>query len=140
MKLIRLIASPILMYVLAGVYALVLAIATFVENSSGPAVAREYFYYAPWFILLQLLQAVNLLAMFLQGGYFKRISKGSLIFHGALVFICTLVHKSYGAPVSDRRSSGLLCGAGDAVGGFGGFGSVYDGGLQGPYGENAQQV
>lgn len=43
MKLIRLIASPILMYVLAGVYALVLAIATFVENSSGPAVAREYF-------------------------------------------------------------------------------------------------
>ncbi|MCS3230863.1 cytochrome c biogenesis protein ResB [Bacteroides thetaiotaomicron] len=87
MKLIRLIASPILMYVLAGVYALVLAIATFVENSSGPAVAREYFYYAPWFILLQLLQAVNLLAMFLQGGYFKRISKGSLIFHGALVFI-----------------------------------------------------
>ena len=50
MKLIRLIASPILMYVLAGVYALVLAIATFVENSSGPAVARECFYYAPWFI------------------------------------------------------------------------------------------
>ena len=45
MKLIRLIASPILMYVLAGVYALVLAIATFVENSSGPAVARECFYY-----------------------------------------------------------------------------------------------
>ena len=87
MKLIRLIASPILMYVLAGVYALVLAIATFVENSSGPAVARECFYYAPWFILLQLLQAVNLLAMFLQGGYFKRISKGSLIFHGAFVFI-----------------------------------------------------
>lgn len=58
MKLIRLIASPMLMYVLAGVYALVLAIATFVENSSGPALAREYFYYAPWFILLQLLQAV----------------------------------------------------------------------------------
>ena len=87
MKLIRLIASPMLMYVLAGVYALVLAIATFVENSSGPAVARECFYYAPWFILLQLLQAVNLLAMFLQGGYFKRISKGSLIFHGAFVFI-----------------------------------------------------
>lgn len=86
MKLIRLIASPILMYVLAGVYALVLAIATFVENSSGPALAREYFYYAPWFILLQLLQAVNLLTMFLQGGYFKRISRGSLIFHGAFCF------------------------------------------------------
>ena len=57
------------------------------ENSYGPAVAREHFYYAPWFILLQLLQAVNLLAMFLQGSYFKRISKGSLIFHGAFVFI-----------------------------------------------------
>jgi len=86
MKLIRLIASPVLMYVLAGLYALILP-ATFVENSYGPAVAREHFYYAPWFILLQLLQAVNLLAMFLQGSYFKRISKGSLIFHGAFVFI-----------------------------------------------------
>lgn len=87
MKLIRLIASPVLMYVLAGLYALILAVATFVENSYGPAVAREHFYYAPWFILLQLLQAVNLLVMFLQGSYFKRISKGSLIFHGAFVFI-----------------------------------------------------
>ena len=87
MKLIRLIASPVLMYVLAGLYALILAAATFVENSYGPAVAREHFYYAPWFILLQLLQAVNLLAMFLQGSYFKRISKGSLIFHGAFVLI-----------------------------------------------------
>ena len=87
MKLIRLIASPVLMYVLAGLYALILAAATFVENSYGPAAAREHFYYAPWFILLQLLQAVNLLAMFLQGSYFKRIGKGSLIFHGAFVFI-----------------------------------------------------
>lgn len=80
MKLIRLIASPVLMYILAGLYALILAVVTFVENSYGPAIAREYFYYAPWFILLQLLQAVNLSAMFLQGSYFKRISKGSLIF------------------------------------------------------------
>jgi hypothetical protein len=87
MKLIRLIASPVLMYILAGLYALILAVATFVENSYGPAIAREYFYYAPWFILLQLLQAVNLSAMFLQGSYFKRISKGSLIFHGAFLFI-----------------------------------------------------
>lgn len=87
MKLIRLIASPIFMYILAGLYALALAIATFVENSYGPAVSREYFYYAPWFILLQLLQAVNLVSMFLQGSYFKRISKGSLIFHGAFVLI-----------------------------------------------------
>lgn len=87
MKLIRLIASPILMYVLAGLYALILATATFVENSYGPAISREYFYYAPWFILLQLLQAVNLLSMFLQGSYFKRVSKGSLLFHGAFLFI-----------------------------------------------------
>lgn len=87
MKLIRLIASPVIMYLLAGVYALVLAAATFVENSQGAAVAREYFYYAPWFIGLQLLQAINLLSMFLQGSYFRRISKGSLIFHGAFLFI-----------------------------------------------------
>ena len=87
MKLIRLIASPVLMYVLAGLYALIFAAATILGKTYGPAVAREHFYYAPWFILLQLLQAVNLLVMFLQGSYFKRISKGSLIFHGAFVFI-----------------------------------------------------
>ena len=72
---------------MANGYQLTWTDATFVENSYGPAVAREHFYYAPWFILLQLLQAVNLLVMFLQGSYFKRISKGSLIFHGAFVFI-----------------------------------------------------
>ena len=87
MKLIRLIASPLSMYLLAGLYALILATATFVENSQGAAVARQYFYYAPWFIGLQLLQAVNLVSMFLQGNYFKRISAGSLIFHGAFLFI-----------------------------------------------------
>ena len=43
MKLIRLIASPVLMYILAGLYALILAVVTFVENSYGPAIAREYF-------------------------------------------------------------------------------------------------
>jgi len=86
MKLIRLIASPVLMYILAGLYALILAVATLVENSYGPAVARESFYYALWFILLQLLQAVNLLAMFLQGSYFKRISKGSLNFSWSFSF------------------------------------------------------
>lgn len=47
MKLIRLIASPVLMYILAGLYALILAVATLVENFYGPAVARESFYYAP---------------------------------------------------------------------------------------------
>lgn len=87
MKLIRLIASPVLMYVLAGLYALILTIATFVENTYGPVVAREHFYYASWFILLQLLQAVNLLSLFLQGSYFKRINTGSLIFHGAFLFV-----------------------------------------------------
>lgn len=87
MKLIRWIASPVLMYALAGVYALILATATFVENSQGPALSREYFYYAPWFILLQGMQAVNLLAMFVQGRYIKRTGIGSLVFHGAFVFI-----------------------------------------------------
>ena len=82
MKLIRLIASPVLMYILAGLYALILAVATFVENSYGPAIAREYFYYAPWFILLQLLQAVNLSAMFLQGSDFKVSRKERPSCHG----------------------------------------------------------
>lgn len=70
MKLIRLIASPVLMYILAGLYALILAVATLVENSYGPAVARESFYYAPWFILLQLLQAVQFIGYVPSGKLF----------------------------------------------------------------------
>ena len=120
MKLIRLIASPMLMYVLAGVYALVLAIATLWKNSSGPTVARIIALLLSWFILLQLLQAVNLLAMFLQGGYFKRISKGSLIFMGlcfiwlgaavthyaGVTGICTSVRGNGGPMMRDEGQDG----------------------------------
>lgn len=47
MKLIRLIASPVLMYILAGLYALILAVATFVENSYGPALHASIFIMLP---------------------------------------------------------------------------------------------
>lgn len=87
MKLVRLLASPLLMYLLAGAYALIMAIATLVENSAGTAFVCEHFYYAPWFILLQLLQAGNLLAIFLYRDYFKKINLGSLMFHGALLLM-----------------------------------------------------
>ena len=87
MKLIRLIASPILMYVLAGVYALVLAIATFCGKiRPGPAVCANAF------IMLRGLFCCNSCRLsicwpcFFREVSFKRISKGSLIFHGAFVF------------------------------------------------------
>lgn len=87
MKPFRLLASPLLMYLLAGVYAVAMAVATFVENNSGTAFVLEHFYYAPWFIALQLLQACNLLAMFLYRDYFRKINRGSLLFHAALVLM-----------------------------------------------------
>lgn len=87
MKLTRLIASPVLLYVLAGIYAVTMAVATFVENSKGTAFVCEHFYYAPWFIALQLLQACNLLAIFVYRDYFRRINTGSLMFHGALLLM-----------------------------------------------------
>lgn len=87
MKLARLISSPVLMYILAGVYAVAMAVATFVENSKGTAFVCEHFYYASWFILLQLLQACNLLGIFLYRNYFKKINPGSLLFHGALLLM-----------------------------------------------------
>lgn len=55
MKLIRLIASPVLMYILAGLYALILAVATFVENSYGPAIARSI-------LLCSLVYSVTVIA------------------------------------------------------------------------------
>lgn len=54
------------LFVLLVVYAVAMAVATFVENSQGTPVARKWFYGAPWFLLVEFLLAVNFIWLVVQ--------------------------------------------------------------------------
>lgn len=81
------ISSRVLSLVLLLLYATILAVATFVENSYSTQVAKDVIYHAGWFIALQALMVVNLFAVLLWGGYFKTQRWGIFVTHGAFVVI-----------------------------------------------------
>lgn len=73
--------------VLLFVYALALAVATFIEKYYGTAVAKELIYYSPiLFIILSLLVA-NFVAITIKKGLFKQKRWGLIISHFAFVII-----------------------------------------------------
>ena len=69
------------------VYAVGLAIATFIEKSYGTPIAKMLVYYNPLFFLLQLLLVVNFVAALLKHQLIKRKKWGFLLIHGAFVII-----------------------------------------------------
>ena len=75
------------LFVLLVVYAVAMAVATFVENSQGTPVARRWFYGAPWFLLVEFLLAVNFIWLVVRQKMFTRRQWGSLLFHSAFVVI-----------------------------------------------------
>ncbi|MFI3283160.1 MAG: cytochrome c biogenesis protein CcsA [Rikenellaceae bacterium] len=81
------ISSRVLSLALLVLYAIVLAVATFVENEYSTQVAKDVVYHALWFILFQFLMVVNLFAVLLKGGYFKSQRWGVFITHGAFIVI-----------------------------------------------------
>lgn len=75
------------LFVLLVVYAVAMAVATFVENSQGTPVARKWFYGAPWFLLVEFLLAVNFIWLVVRQKMLTRRQWGSLLFHSAFVVI-----------------------------------------------------
>ncbi|GHT50700.1 cytochrome c biogenesis protein [Bacteroidia bacterium] len=73
--------------VLLVVYALSLAIATFIEKYWGTELAKLLIYYSPVFILLQLLLIVNFILSSLKHGLFRKGKVGFVVIHGALIVI-----------------------------------------------------
>ncbi|MGI6074120.1 MAG: cytochrome c biogenesis protein CcsA [Fermentimonas sp.] len=72
---------------LLTVYAVGLALATFVEKWFGPMASRQLIYYSPIFILLQLLLVVNFIIILLEHEFAERGRWALVVVHGALVVI-----------------------------------------------------
>ncbi|GAP72995.1 cytochrome c biogenesis protein CcsA [Candidatus Symbiothrix dinenymphae] len=73
--------------VLLVVYALSLAIATFIEKYWGTELAKILVYYSPVFILLQLFLIVNFILSSLKHRLFRKGKVGFVVIHGALIVI-----------------------------------------------------
>lgn len=80
------------------VYAVGLAVATFIEKYEGTAVAKAMVYYSPLFFLLQFLLVVNFIAVFVRYNYLKRKKWGMMMIHFSFVviFLGALTSHLYG--------------------------------------------
>lgn len=80
-------ASRQLMVVLLVVYAVLLGVATFIENSKGTPFARQIIYNNILFFVLELCLAVNFVAISMKLHLFKRKKWGLLLLHYGFVII-----------------------------------------------------
>lgn len=81
------IGSPLAMGVMLGLFTILMAVATFVESSSGTLAARSLIYNNWWFYLLQLLLVVNFISM---AGRFRLREQrkwGTIVLHYAFAVI-----------------------------------------------------
>lgn len=73
--------------VLLIIYAVGLALATFVEKYHGTMAAKAMIYYSPLFFLLQFLLVVNFLVVLVQRRLYKKKKWGFLLVHIAFIVI-----------------------------------------------------
>lgn len=73
--------------VLLIVYAVGLAVATFIEKYQGTMTAKMLVYYSPWFFLLQFLMVVNFVAIVARYKLLKQKKLGMLFIHCAFIII-----------------------------------------------------
>lgn len=86
-KLTCLIGSTKTTIVLLLIYAIGLALATFIEKYHGTVAAKAMIYYSPVFILLQLLLIANFIFVILERNYLKSRKWGLLVSHFAFIVI-----------------------------------------------------
>lgn len=86
-KLDRILSSFVTTIVLLLVYAVLLAVATFIEKYHGTAAAKAMVYYSPLFILLQFLLVVNFIAALIRHRLLQSRKWGLLITHFAFIVI-----------------------------------------------------
>ena len=75
------------MIVLLGLYAICMAVATFIEKVHGSTLAKAAVYYSPLFILLQFLLALNFVMTAFRHHLFKLKRWGLLLVHISLIII-----------------------------------------------------
>lgn len=83
----QLFSSWRLTLILLALYALSLAVATFIEKSQGTPAAREFIYNQPLFYLLQLLMAVQFIATGIRLQLWRQRKYGAWLLHIAFIII-----------------------------------------------------
>jgi cytochrome c-type biogenesis protein CcsB len=86
-KLLKFLASPMLMVIFIIAFAVSCAIATFIENDFGSLAARALVYNAWWFELIMLLLASNFLASIFTRKLYRSPKLAIMIFHIGFVVI-----------------------------------------------------
>jgi cytochrome c-type biogenesis protein CcsB len=89
MKYIKFLFSPVLMSVLFVLFAVAMAVATFLENDFGSSAAYSMVYDTRWFELILLLLAANLVGQLIIFKLYKRAKLPVFLFH--LSFILMIV-------------------------------------------------
>ncbi|MFI3242688.1 MAG: cytochrome c biogenesis protein CcsA [Akkermansia sp.] len=85
--MMRFLASRYLSLVLLLLYALLLALATWLEKLHGTQLAQDLVYFSPYFILLQAGIALHVLAILIRGHYWRQKRYGMLLIHGSILVI-----------------------------------------------------
>jgi cytochrome c-type biogenesis protein CcsB len=85
--ILALISSTRTMIILLLIFAVSIAVATFVENDFGTDAARAVVYQATWFEVLLLLGMVNIIAVIFKHRMYQRAKLTLFVFHLAFVII-----------------------------------------------------
>ncbi len=89
MRIVKLLFTPVLMGVLFVLFALSMAVATFIENDFGSAAAYNIVYDSIWFEMILLLLAVNMIGQVIQLKLYKKGKLTVFMFHLAFLIILT---------------------------------------------------
>ena len=87
MKAVKFLFSPLLMGILFIVFAISMAVATFMENDYGASAARALIYNARWFELLFLLLVINLAGQVITFKLYRREKLTVMLFHFAFILM-----------------------------------------------------
>src|SRR5659263_266284 len=89
MKFIKFLFSPVFMGIFFVLFALSMAVATFIENDFGSAAAYSYVYDTRWFELILLLLVANLTGQIFEYKLYKRAKLTVFFFHVAFIIMIT---------------------------------------------------
>ena len=85
MKYLKLLFTPAFMGIMMVLFALSMAVATFVENDFGSAAAYKFIYNTRWFELILLLLVTNLTGQIFEFKLYRKAKLTVLFFHLAFV-------------------------------------------------------
>lgn len=83
----RIISSSVTTIVLLLIYALGMAVATFIEKYHGTVAAKAMVYYSPLFFFLQFLMVANFVAIVIKHQLLQRCKWGLMVTHVAFIII-----------------------------------------------------